>query len=131
LETLDALNATIVACRKCPRLVEYRERIAREKRRMYREDDYWGKPVPGWGDLNARLYIVGLAPAELQAALAQGQTTAEEADAIFRLTSLPTYEERFVVPPLAREQAIELVLDPFSHKPAAGFGFRRTPARGA
>src|SRR5207342_2851303 len=43
--------------------VEYRERVAREKRRMYRGDDYWGKPVPGWGDPNARVYIIGLAPA--------------------------------------------------------------------
>jgi uracil-DNA glycosylase len=63
MEPLETLNSTIIACRKCPRLVEYRERIAREKRRMYREDDYWGKPVPGWGDPNARVYIVGLAPA--------------------------------------------------------------------
>ncbi len=63
LENLNALNATIVACRKCPRLVEYRERVALEKRRMYREEIYWGRPVPGWGDPNARVYIVGLAPA--------------------------------------------------------------------
>lgn len=62
-QTLDELNAQIVACCKCPRLVEYRERIAREKRRMYREDNYWGKPVPGWGDPDAQVYIVGLAPA--------------------------------------------------------------------
>jgi uracil-DNA glycosylase len=63
MEPLETLNSTIIGCRKCPRLVEYRERIAREKRRMYRDDDYWGKPVPGWGDPNARVYIVGLAPA--------------------------------------------------------------------
>ncbi|MGB8648991.1 MAG: uracil-DNA glycosylase, partial [Anaerolineae bacterium] len=60
---LDVLNATIVACRKCPRLVEYRERVARDKRRMYRADEYWGRPVPGWGDPGAQVYIVGLAPA--------------------------------------------------------------------
>ncbi len=53
----------IIACRKCPRLVEYRQRVAREKRRMYRDQVYWGKPVPGWGDPQARVYIVGLAPA--------------------------------------------------------------------
>ncbi len=46
----SALNREIVACRQCPRLVEYRERIAREKRRAYRDWDYWGKPVPGFGD---------------------------------------------------------------------------------
>jgi uracil-DNA glycosylase family 4 len=62
-KTLDELNNAIVACRKCPRLVEYRERVAREKRRMYRDEMYWGKPVPGWGDPRARVYIVGLAPA--------------------------------------------------------------------
>ncbi len=63
LETLEALNEAISVCRKCPRLVEYRERISREKRRMYREEDYWGRPVPGWGDPEARIYLVGLAPA--------------------------------------------------------------------
>ncbi|MCC7353366.1 MAG: nitrate reductase subunit beta [Anaerolineae bacterium] len=67
--------------------------------------------------------------AEVQEALAQGKTTPEEAEAIFRLTSLPTFEERFVVPPLAREAAIEQTLDPFTHKPEAGFGFRQAPER--
>ena len=55
-------NATVIACRKCPRLVEYRERIAQEKRRAYRDWDYWGKPVPGFGDPNARVVLIGLAP---------------------------------------------------------------------
>jgi len=62
-QTLEILNAEIVACRKCPRLVEYREKIAREKRRAFGEWDYWGKPVPGFGDPGAGLYILGLAPA--------------------------------------------------------------------
>ena len=52
-----------MACRKCPRLVEYREKVAREKRRAFREWTYWGKPVPGFGDPRARLLILGLAPA--------------------------------------------------------------------
>lgn len=69
--------------------------------------------------------------AEVQQALELAQTTPEEVEAIFRLTSLPTFEERFVVPPLAREVSIEQTLDPFTHKPAAGFGFRKAPARGA
>jgi nitrate reductase beta subunit len=69
--------------------------------------------------------------AEVQQALAQGDTTAEEAEAIFRLTSMPTFEERFVVPPLGREQAVEATLDPFTYKPSAGFGFRQAPGRGA
>ncbi|HTU34128.1 MAG TPA: uracil-DNA glycosylase [Candidatus Acidoferrum sp.] len=60
---LDELNAEIVRCRKCPRLVVYRERVAHEKRRAFQEWDYWGRPVPGFGDPNAKLLILGLAPA--------------------------------------------------------------------
>ena len=60
---LSILNEEIVVCRKCPRLVKYREEVAREKRRAYREWEYWGKPVPGFGDGQARLLILGLAPA--------------------------------------------------------------------
>jgi len=56
------LNAEVVACTLCPRLVAYRQQIAREKRRAYREWDYWGKPVPGFGDPNARVLVLGLAP---------------------------------------------------------------------
>ncbi len=57
------LNEEIIGCRKCPRLVAYREKIARERKRAFREWDYWGKPVPGFGDPRAGLYILGLAPA--------------------------------------------------------------------
>jgi uracil-DNA glycosylase family 4 len=60
---LSVLNEEIVACRKCPRLVEYREKVAQEKRRAFRDWTYWGKPVPGFGDSNAKLLILGLAPA--------------------------------------------------------------------
>jgi len=59
---LKVLNAEVVACTLCPRLVAYRQQIAREKRRAYREWDYWGKPVPGFGDPNARVLVLGLAP---------------------------------------------------------------------
>jgi uracil-DNA glycosylase family 4 len=62
-ELLRVLNDEIVTCRKCPRLVSYREKVAREKRRAYREWTYWGKPVPGFGDTRAQLLILGLAPA--------------------------------------------------------------------
>ncbi len=55
-------NDDIVSCRACPRLVVWREGVARQKRRAYREWDYWGKPVPGFGDPHARLLVVGLAP---------------------------------------------------------------------
>jgi uracil-DNA glycosylase len=51
-----------VACRRCPRLVSFRERVAREKRAAYRQEEYWGRPVPGFGDIKARIVIVGLAP---------------------------------------------------------------------
>jgi len=57
------LNAEIVACTACPRLVQWREQVAREKRRAFRDWDYWGRPVPGFGDRQARLVIIGLAPA--------------------------------------------------------------------
>jgi uracil-DNA glycosylase family 4 len=63
LPQLRILNEEIVACRKCPRLVRYREKVAREKRRAYREWAYWGKPLPGFGDEHAQLLILGLAPA--------------------------------------------------------------------
>jgi uracil-DNA glycosylase family 4 len=61
--TLDVLEQEVIACRRCPRLVAYREMVARTKRRAYRECEYWGRPVPSFGDPNARLLIVGLAPA--------------------------------------------------------------------
>jgi uracil-DNA glycosylase family 4 len=59
---LTVLNREVVACTRCPRLVTYREQIAREKRRAYRDWEYWGKPVPGFGDPSARVLIMGLAP---------------------------------------------------------------------
>ena len=59
---LTVLNREVVACTRCPRLVAYREEIARVKRRAYLHWEYWGKPVPGFGDPNARVLIMGLAP---------------------------------------------------------------------
>lgn len=58
----DPYPPELAGCRLCPRLVEHRERVAREKRRAYRDEEYWGAPVPGFGDPHARLLIVGLAP---------------------------------------------------------------------
>lgn len=60
---LLVLKRHVIHCRKCPRLVRYRERVARQKRRMFREWDYWGRPVPGFGDPCAELLVLGLAPA--------------------------------------------------------------------
>lgn len=62
-DSLLKIRRQVIACTRCPRLVEYRARVAREKRRAYRDWDYWGKPLPGFGDPKARLLIVGLAPA--------------------------------------------------------------------
>jgi uracil-DNA glycosylase family 4 len=61
-DPLTILECEIIECRKCPRLVEYREKVAREKRRAFREWEYWGRPVPGFGDPHAKLFILGLAP---------------------------------------------------------------------
>src|SRR6266487_5377680 len=63
LSTIPSVNRTIVACTRCPRLLAYCRRVARDKKREFRDWEYWGKPVPGFGDPNARLMIVGLAPA--------------------------------------------------------------------
>ena len=59
---LTILDAEVISCTLCPRLVIYREKIAREKRRAYLDHEYWGKPVPGFGDPNARVLVLGLAP---------------------------------------------------------------------
>jgi uracil-DNA glycosylase family 4 len=58
----ECLNQQVIACEKCPRLTAYRQEVARVKRRAYRDQEYWGKPVPGFGDENAQVLIVGLAP---------------------------------------------------------------------
>jgi uracil-DNA glycosylase family 4 len=60
---LERLERRVTGCRRCPRLVEWRERVAREKRAAFRDEDYWGRPVPGFGDPDAPLYVLGLAPA--------------------------------------------------------------------
>jgi uracil-DNA glycosylase family 4 len=62
LHPLESLNQEIIQCRKCPRLVEWREEVAVIKRKAYKDHEYWGKPVPGFGDPQARVLVVGLAP---------------------------------------------------------------------
>lgn len=61
-EALRVLNEEVISCIRCPRLVRYREEVGRVRRRAYREEEYWSRPVPGFGDPRARLLIVGLAP---------------------------------------------------------------------
>lgn len=60
--SLDQLHAELITCRRCPRLVEWREQVGQQKRAAYREWEYWARPVPGFGDPQARLLIFGLAP---------------------------------------------------------------------
>jgi len=63
MHTLDELNTKIIACKKCPRLAKYIRAVAKEKVRRYSEWEYWGRPLPGFGDPDAKLLIIGLAPA--------------------------------------------------------------------
>ncbi|HLF76504.1 MAG TPA: uracil-DNA glycosylase [Dehalococcoidia bacterium] len=62
-DSIDRLREEIIACRLCPRLVQWREEVAQVKRASYRDWEYWGAPIPGFGDPDARLLVVGLAPA--------------------------------------------------------------------
>ncbi|MGH9280328.1 MAG: uracil-DNA glycosylase [Acidimicrobiales bacterium] len=63
MDSIERVNAEIVVCRACPRLVAWRETVAAERRASYRDEEYWGRPVPGFGDPSAALLVVGLAPA--------------------------------------------------------------------
>jgi len=63
VDSLEAVTAEVVACRACPRLVEWREQVAAERKAAYRDEVYWGRPVPGFGDPDATLAVIGLAPA--------------------------------------------------------------------
>jgi uracil-DNA glycosylase family 4 len=61
-KNMDEFNTCLIKCTKCPRLVEFRQSVATSKRNSYKDQEYWGKPVPGFGDINAELLIIGLAP---------------------------------------------------------------------
>ncbi len=129
-EQLQVQHAEIITCRACPRLVEWREEVARTKRRAYLDWDYWGKPVPGFGDPDARLLLAGLAPgahganrtgraftgdgsgAFLYAALHRAgfanQPTSEHRDDGLRLTDCFITMPLRCVPPQNRPTAAEL-----------------------
>lgn len=62
LDSWDQINDEIIHCRKCPRLVSWREEVARVKKKAYRDWEYWGRPVPGFGDHHAKIFVIGLAP---------------------------------------------------------------------
>ncbi len=63
MDTIDGLRQEVISCTRCPRLVQYLETVARTKRRMFRDQEYWARPLPGFGDPEARVLVVGLAPA--------------------------------------------------------------------
>ena len=63
INNIKTLNQKIISCQKCPRLVSFRKKIAAEKRKSFQNWEYWGKPVPGFGDINSKIMILGLAPA--------------------------------------------------------------------
>jgi uracil-DNA glycosylase family 4 len=104
---LSTLSEEIVRCRRCPRLVEYREMVAREKRRAFTDWTYWGRPVPGFGDPNARLVIIGLAPAA-HGGNRTGRVFTGDPSAAFLMRGL--YEAGFASQPTSesRDDGLEL-----------------------
>jgi uracil-DNA glycosylase len=98
---LTILNREVVACTRCPRLVAYREQVAREKRRAYRDWNYWGKPVPGFGDPEARVLVMGLAPGA-HGSNRTGRPFTGDASGNFMYPVL--YETRFANQPTATDR---------------------------
>ena len=107
LQALEVLNRQIIGCRRCPRLVEYREHVAHTKRRAYLDWEYWGRPVPGFGDSNARLLLIGLAPGA-HGANRTGRIFTGDSSGDFLYRAL--YETGFASQPasVSREDGLEL-----------------------
>ena len=107
LDSLEKINLEIIACRKCERLVAWREEVARVKRRAYRDQEYWGRAVPGFGDPNARVLVVGLAPGA-HGSNRTGRVFTGDASGGFLFPAL--YRAGFANQPLAESRSDGLIL---------------------
>jgi uracil-DNA glycosylase family 4 len=107
MPTLEMLTKEIIACRKCLRLVAWREEVARVKRKAYMDQEYWGKPVPGFGDPQARVVVVGLAPGA-HGSNRTGRNFTGDASGAFLYPAL--YRAGFANQPLAESRSDGLAL---------------------